>query len=67
MFVHSRAFAFTTAERYIGLTISRNLAHLLGGDLSGVSELGKGSTFTLVLPLQYQPKDTQRLDAGLER
>ena len=35
----------------LGLSISRNLAHAMGGTITVVSELGKGATFTLTLPL----------------
>jgi signal transduction histidine kinase/CheY-like chemotaxis protein len=37
----------------LGLTISKRLAQLLGGDIQATSELGKGSSFTLFLPQDY--------------
>ena len=38
----------------LGLAISRRLARLLGGDLTVASEPGRGSTFTLWLPLDSE-------------
>ncbi|MGO9480531.1 MAG: PAS domain S-box protein [Candidatus Kryptoniota bacterium] len=37
----------------LGLAISRKLAQMLGGDLTVRSKVGKGSTFTLTVPIVY--------------
>lgn len=39
----------------LGLSISRELARLLGGTITLDSEPGRGSAFTLTLPLDYDP------------
>jgi signal transduction histidine kinase len=38
----------------LGLYLSKKIANLLGGDIKAESEFGKGSIFTLTLPLKYK-------------
>lgn len=44
----------------LGLSVTRKLARLLGGDVTVKTEVGKGSTFTLTLPLVPPTATTQK-------
>ena len=45
----------------LGLTISRRLARLMGGDVTATSVVGKGSRFTLALPASAGSASNSRL------
>ncbi|MBX3041039.1 MAG: HAMP domain-containing protein [Bdellovibrionaceae bacterium] len=61
----------TTSRKYggtgLGLTISREIARLLGGIIQVESEPGEGSVFRLVLPQKYVGSDVSVRDSVSEQ
>ncbi|MCB9567562.1 MAG: hypothetical protein H6710_10195 [Myxococcales bacterium] len=58
-----------TNRRYegtgLGLTISRKLCRMMGGDITATSELGEGSTFTLRIPAHGGDAGDSMISGGM--
>ena len=61
----------STTRKYggtgLGLTISRRFCVMMGGDIQVTSEVGKGSTFTMLLPLVVKLRDQKESGNSLAR
>ena len=42
----------------LGMAIAKNIAEIMGGHIEVESEYGKGTTFTLTLPMEYRSRQT---------
>ncbi len=60
----------STSKKYggtgLGLAITRRFAQLMGGDVTVASETGRGSTFTIRLPLAPAPSDAATLPGDMD-
>jgi PAS domain S-box-containing protein len=61
-FVQAESSRGTTEGTGLGLTISRKLARLLGGEITASSTLGKGSIFRVIFPIEIANSGEMQLD-----
>jgi signal transduction histidine kinase len=57
----------STAKKYggtgLGLALSRKFCQMMGGELTVESEFGKGSTFTVLLPVEVTAAESSKSQA----